>query len=128
MRRTEHVSAFDCAVTDGEPLLVDAKELRFVHTIPQRHPVGAQRLNPVNVGGQYETFTKDRRQPMRERAGDPRGQRQNALTLEHTIGFLVIRICIVARNCQKHWRHPERQRNLASGGVFCFEEIHIPRA
>jgi hypothetical protein len=97
--------------------------LRFVRTVPQRRAVGAQRLDPVDVGGQYETFTKDWRQPMRERAGDARGERQNALAPEHTIGFLVIRICIVARNCQKHWRYPECQRNLTSGSVFRFQEI-----
>src|SRR5262245_33175031 len=68
MRQTEHVSTFNSAVADSEPLLVDGKELRVVHTVPQRCAVNAQCLDPVNVGGQHG-------QPMRERAGDAKRSR-----------------------------------------------------
>src|SRR6185369_18062411 len=94
--RWKHVAALCRAITGGKPLFVEAEKWRFAHAVPECGAVGAERFDFVGIGGKHQTLAERRRQPMRERAPDARRQRQHALAPEHAVGFLIVRIRIVA--------------------------------
>src|SRR5215510_14918156 len=102
MRRLERVTALNRAVAGGESFLVNAEKGSLAHAFPQCRTVRTESLDLVHIDRQDKTPAEGRSQPMCERAGNATRKRKHALPPEYAIGFLIIRICVVAWNCQEH--------------------------
>ena len=110
---SEYVSAVYGAVTGREALLVDGQKCRIADALPERGTIGSERLHAIGIGRENQAVTESRRKLVSQRAGNSCGERKHALPPEGTVGFLIVRIGVVAGNGEQHRRYAKGQRDLA---------------
>src|SRR4029079_5292826 len=124
---SEYVPAVHDAVTSRKALFVDGQKCRIAYALPERGTIGRERLHAIGIGRENQAVAESRRKPVGQRAGNSCCERKYALAPEGAVGFLVVRIGVVARNGEQHRRHAKGQRDLARGRMLGLQKILVAR-